>query len=132
MQVEASVASAPQPHLRRWARDMRNTSKQMEVKVQIDLSVFPADKHMDALRSAARYLSNDRESVQVTVHPELPKSMLAGFTIPRAREMDVVDKIMRECAMFMEDYQDQTVWFPKKPRKRKPRRAQPESGHVRK
>jgi len=38
--------------------------------------------------------------------------------------MDVVDKIMRRFALFMEDYQDQTAWFPKKPRKRKPRISQ--------
>ena len=103
---------------------MSALSKQMDVRVQIDLSVSPADKHIEELRSSARYLSNDRESVHVSVHPDKPESMLAAFTIPRAREMDVVDKIMRECAMSMEDYQDQTVWFPKKPRKRKSRRVQ--------
>lgn len=101
-------------------------SNQMDVRVQIDLSVPPADNHIEALNSAACHLTDDRESVRVTVDPDAPKSMIAAFTIPRAREMDVVDKIMRECAMFMEDYQDQTVWFPKKPRKRKPRRAQQE------
>jgi|APSaa5957512622_1039677.scaffolds.fasta_scaffold52613_2 hypothetical protein len=97
--------------------------EQMDVRVQIDLSVSPAEKHIDALRSAARHLTDDRDSVRVTVQPDKPNAMVSGFTIPRGREMDVVDKIMRECAMFMEDFQDQTVWFPKKPRKRKCRRA---------
>lgn len=75
----------------------------MDVRVQIDLSVSPLDMHIEALRSSARYLSNDRESVQVTVHPDKAESMLAAFTMPRAREMDIVDKIMRKCAMSMED-----------------------------
>ena len=96
----------------------------MDVQVQIDLSVQPADKHIEALRSAAQYLTNDCESVHVSVDVDIPQSLLAKFTIPRAREMDVVDKIMREYAMDMEDYENQTVWFPKKPRKRKSRRAQ--------
>lgn len=98
-------------------------SKQMDVQVQINLSVSPVEKHIDALRSAARHLTDDRDSVRVTVQPDKPKAMVAGFTIPRSREMDVVDEIMRECAMFMEDFQDQTVWFPKKLRKRKSWRA---------
>jgi hypothetical protein len=97
----------------------------MDVRVQIDLSVPPADKHLKEMRSAANLLTDDRTSVRVSVPAEHPKSMVAAFTIPRAREMDAVDKIMRDCAMFMEDYQDQTVWFPKKPRKRRTRRAHP-------
>ena len=103
---------------------MTERSKQMDVRVQIDLSIPPAEKHFAAMRSAANQLTNDRDSVRVSIPSDTPKAVLAAFTIPRAREMDVVDKIMRECAMFMEDFQDQTVWFPKKPRKRKPRRAQ--------
>jgi len=96
----------------------------MDVRVQIDLSIPPEERHIACMRSAANLLTNDRDSVQVSVPADCPKAVLGAFTIPRAREMDVVDKIMRECAMFMEDFQDQTVWFPKKPRKRKPRRAQ--------
>jgi hypothetical protein len=40
--------------------------------------------------------------------------MLAEFTMPKARQMDVVDKIMHEFALFMEDYSTQSVWFPEK------------------
>ena len=94
----------------------------MNVRVQIDLSVPPVEKHIDALRSAAQYLTDDEQSVQITFPADKPESLIAGFTITKARQMDVVDKIMRECAMCMEDYQDQTVWFPKVSGKKSPRK----------
>ena len=103
----------------------------MNVSVQVDLSAAVGEKHLAEMGSAANLLTDDRDSVRVSVLPDNSKSMLAEFTIPKARQMDVVDKIMREFAMFMEDYADQTVWFPKKPKQRRSRKAQPESGHVR-
>ena len=99
----------------------------MDVRVQVDLSVAPAERHLAEMRSAADSLTDDRQSVRVSVPADTPKSMIAAFTIPNARQMDVVDKIMRRFALFMEDYQDQTAWFPKKPRKRKTRRSQQEN-----
>jgi len=44
--------------------------------------------------------------------------MIAAFTIPKARQIDVIDNIMPTFSLDMDDYQDQTVWFPKKARKR--------------
>ncbi len=99
----------------------------MDVRVQIDLNVSPGDEHFAEMHSAADLLTDDQKSVRVSVPSDRPKSMIAAFTIPKARQMDVVDNIMRTFALDMEDYQDQTVWFPKKPRKRKPRRAQQEN-----
>jgi hypothetical protein len=90
----------------------------MNVRVQIDLSVPPAREHLDEMRSAAGLLTDNRKSVRVSVPSDNPKSMIAEFTIPKARQMDVVDKIMRRFTLFMQDYQDHTIWFPKKPRKK--------------
>jgi hypothetical protein len=99
----------------------------MDVWVQVDLSVAPTEKHLAEMCSAADSLADDQKSVSVSVPADKPQSMVAAFTIPKARQMDVVDKIMRRFALFMEDYQDQTAWFPKKPRKRKPRISQQEN-----
>jgi len=96
----------------------------MDVRVQVDLSVAPAKTHLAEMRSAADSLTDDRKSVRVSVPEDKPKSMIASFTIPKARQSDVVDKIMRRFALFMEDYQNQTAWFPRKPRKRQSRRSQ--------
>ncbi len=88
----------------------------MDVRVQVHISVTPAKKHLAEMSSAADSLTDDRSSVHVSVPMDKPRSMIAAFTIPRAQHEDVVDKIMRRFALFMEDYQDQTVWFPKKAR----------------
>ena len=91
----------------------------MEVRVQIDLSVSAGKKHLAEMRSAADQLTDDEESVRVFVPPESPTSMIAEFTMPKARQMDVADTIMRRFALYMDDFADQTLWFPNRPRKRK-------------
>ena len=93
----------------------------MEVKVQVDLSVPAREEHLGVMRSAANILTDDPESIRLSVLPGKPQAMLAEFTMLKARQMDVVDKIMREFAMFMQDYNDQTVWFQKRPKQRKKR-----------
>jgi len=98
----------------------------MDVRVQVDLSVPPAKDHLAEMRSTADMLTDDPKSVRVSVPSDQPNSMIAAFTIAKARQVDVVDKIMREFALFMDDYQDQTVWFPKKRRKRTSGKAQQE------
>ena len=53
--------------------------------------------------------------------PDSPQAMLAEVAIPKARQIDVIDNIMREFATFLADYNVQTVWFPKRPMKEKRR-----------
>jgi len=90
----------------------------MDVRIQVDLSVEPAKKHLTEMRLAADSLTDDRKSVKVSVPTDAPKSMIAAFTIPKARQIDVIDNIMETFSLYMDDYEDQTVWFPKKSRKR--------------
>ena len=103
---------------------MTNQSKQMDVRAQVDLDVEAGNGHLAEMLSAARLLTDNHESVRASVLPNNPKSMIAEFTIPRAREMDVVDQIMHKFAMFMDDYSDQCICFPKQPRQRRSRKAQ--------
>ena len=88
----------------------------MDVSVQVDLTVEAREEHLVEMLSAAQILTDDRRSARASVLPENPKAMLAEFTIPKARQMDVADKIMHQFALFMQDYSDQTIWFPKKPK----------------
>jgi hypothetical protein len=97
---------------------MMKGTRQMDVRIQVDLSVEPEKKHLAEMRSAADSLTDDRKSVRVSVPSDEPKSMIAAFTIPKARQIDVIDNIMPTFSLDMDDYQDQTVWFPKKARKR--------------
>lgn len=84
----------------------------MYVQAEIALSVKPTAVHQKSMRSAARSKTNDRNSVQIFV-PEDNK-IVAVFTIEKARQMDVVTPIGK-AFHFVEDYQDSTIWFPKKP-----------------
>jgi len=67
-------------------------------------------------------MTNDRDSIRVSVEDDLPNIMLAAFTMRKARQMDVVDKIGRTFSLFMEDYNTQSIWFPKEPETENPTR----------
>jgi hypothetical protein len=99
-----------------------NQSRQMMVRSEVELTAPAADKHLREMGSAAKRITDDRSSVRAWVDKNRPKSVYAECTIPRARQMDVVDKIMHEFAEYMEDYSTQSVWFPHPPRKRRSRR----------
>jgi len=86
----------------------------MSVCVQVELTVSARQTHLHEMVSAARSMTDDQRSIRVSTISDDPKSMLAEFTMPKARQMDVVDKIMHEFALFMEDYSTQSVWFPVK------------------
>ena len=94
----------------------------MNVCVEVQLSVRPIDKHREQAHSAVRYLTDNDESVRISFPPETPKGVLVEFTIPKARQMDVVDWIAK-AFWNMDDYGTCTIWFPK-PAKKK-RRTKP-------
>ena len=82
----------------------------MEVSVTIDLSVDPQSKHVEQMQSAARSLTDNLSSVRVTCPPAAPKEICAVFSIPKARQIDVVDMIGRRFWQ-VEDYQDSSIGF---------------------
>lgn len=94
-------------------------SKQMRVRAEVELTAPGATKHLREMKSAAERMTDDRCSVRSWVDQEKPTSVFAEFTMPKARQMDVVDRIMHEFALYMEDYNTQSVWFPHPPRKRR-------------
>ena len=94
-----------------------NQSRQMKVCVEIELTAPSASKHLREMESAAERMSDDLSSVRSWVNKEKPKSVFAEFTMPRARQTDVVGRIMHEFALYMEDYSTQLVWFPRSPKK---------------
>ena len=84
----------------------------MDVRVTIDLSVAAQEKHFEQMRSAASYLTDDRSSVKVSYASDDRKKLEATFTVPTARQADVVDLIGREF-WCVEDYQDSSISFPR-------------------
>lgn len=91
----------------------------MKVRVNICLSVPAADKHLSVMRSSAHELTDDVESVSIGVAEKDEKTVFAEFTVPQARQADVVDRIAKQFAMFMEDFTDQSIGFPGIARKRR-------------
>ena len=85
----------------------------MNVKSRVTLSKPAQKSHVDVMRSAANTLTNDRASVRAFVSPENDCAVVAEFTMDKARQGDVVDKISHEFAMYMQDYSTQDIWFPK-------------------
>ena len=83
----------------------------MKACVQVYLTKEPVERHKEAMRFAADMMTDDRDSVSVSVF-EGEAALIAEFTMPKAREMDVVEKIGRAFAMDMHDYDTQKVSFP--------------------
>ena len=87
--------------------------KTMMVESQIKLSVPATARHIETARDAAKYLTCDEESVKVEVSDGHPNWVVTSFVVPRARQIDVADKIMEDMSMDMEDYNGQELCFPK-------------------
>ena len=102
-----------------------NRTKQMVVCSEVELTTTAATKHLEVMKSAAERITDDLSSVRVWIDDDLPASVFAECTIPKARQLDVADRIMRSFYLHMEDYSSQSIWFPHPPRKRrrKPNKA---------
>ena len=89
----------------------------MQVSVTIDLSVVPQEKHVVAMRTAANSLTDGRDSVRVSCPPDASKKICAHFSVPDARQEDVVNRIGRRFWQ-VEDYQNSTIGFSRNEKRR--------------
>jgi hypothetical protein len=87
--------------------------------------VEPQEKHLAQMRSAADTVTDDASSVQVTRPSASPKEIRAQFTVPDAREGDVVGRIGRQF-WNVENYNDSRIGFsrPLKRNRRTSRRSE--------
>ena len=83
----------------------------MLVRSEIELSVPVAERHINAARSAASYLTTDKSAIQIEIVGEGKNWIYTTFPVKRARQVDVCDRIAKEMSMEMEDYQDQMLCF---------------------
>ena len=95
----------------------------MNVTVEVELSAPVQESHLVEMRWAAERLTDDGESVRTYVVPEKPQFMRAEFTMPQARQMDVVEMISHRFAESMQNYKTQSVWFPHPPRRKRKKRV---------
>ena len=89
----------------------------MTASVTITLTVPAVEKHCRQMRLAAHALTDVPSSIEVSQAAENPKRLTARFSVPDARQEDVVDRIGREFWRWMEDYSDSSIGFG--PRKRR-------------
>lgn len=83
----------------------------MLVRSKIELSVPVVERHINAAREAASYLTTDKSSIQIEIAGEGKNWIYTTFPVKRARQVDVCDRIAKEMSMEMEDYQDQILCF---------------------
>ncbi|MCP4699029.1 MAG: hypothetical protein GY862_19575 [Gammaproteobacteria bacterium] len=83
----------------------------MNVKIEISLDVSPSGRHEEQARNIAEHLADDKSRVMVFAHPRRSKMLVAEFTIKKARQIDVVDKIGKSF-WDVEDYNDSSIAFP--------------------
>lgn len=87
----------------------------MNVRVEMELDSVATEADMEDAAVSARHLSNDGMSVAVYVLNDKPNTLVAEFTINRARQMDVVDRIAREFRFSVMKSIDLAISFPDSP-----------------
>jgi hypothetical protein len=83
----------------------------MTASVTITLTLPVAEKHRQQMRRAAQALTDVLSSIEVCEFPDDPKRLTACFSVPDARQADVVDGIGREFWRWVEDYSDMSTGF---------------------
>ena len=84
----------------------------MSVKVYVGLTVPAGERHLREMRDAAEALTDNVSSISISDDPDATLA-IAEFTMAKARQLDVSDRIMRRFAQDMPDYSTQSVSFPR-------------------
>ena len=63
------------------------------------------------MQQAAEALTDSKSSVQVSQLANDSKRLTARFTVPKARQQDIVDHIGRKFWDYVEDYCDSSIGF---------------------
>lgn len=87
----------------------------MNVRVELQMDSLPTEADIEDASASARHLTNDRTSVSVYPIDDRPNTIVAEFTINRARQIDVVDRIGREFRFGAKKSIDLTISFPDAP-----------------
>lgn len=87
--------------------------EKMNVKVTVQLSQLPTNEDREQMYEAAESLTNDTRSIAIIQPSKTSPILIAEFTIPTARQIDVVDIIGR-AFWNVHHYSDSMISFPKK------------------
>jgi hypothetical protein len=84
----------------------------MKVRVELKLDTPPTLTHKEGMYFAASQLTNNESSIDIYMPESKSNLIVAEFTIQKARQIDVVDKIGKKF-WYVEDYSDSSIRFPK-------------------
>ncbi len=104
---------------------MNRSRASMGVRVEVELMSSPTEIDEREMFASAGYLTNDMNSVGVSIPRDQANVLVAEFTINKARQMDVVDGIAREFRIGVRNYGQCSISFAKAP----PRRTQEAKPH---
>ncbi len=109
----------------RWAAVLKDTRRVL-VQIELPVGVATTPRQVAALHRAARTLTNDLDSVQVTFQ-ETPEEgrWIAEFSIRTAPQYQIVNALARSFRMYAEPdcvIFDMSIRFPKPPRVKRTRR----------
>ncbi len=84
----------------------------MNVHVEIQLTQFPTEHDEHQMYEAAERLTNEPTSIVITRSTNTLPAIIAEFTMPNARQIDVVERIARTFRRI-DHYTDSSIAFPK-------------------
>jgi DNA-binding MarR family transcriptional regulator len=85
----------------------------MDVKVEVELRSSPKEVDEEDMSLAAACLTNDQDSIAVFIIEDKLDTIVAEFTINKARQMDVVERIGRMFRDGVRNYSQLAISFPK-------------------
>ncbi len=86
----------------------------MNVKVEIELCSPPSKKEREEMYGAAEFLTDETDSIYIYQPRNQRNELVAEFTINKARQIDVVDRIAKEFSYNVRNYSQSSISFPKK------------------
>ena len=81
----------------------------MNVRIEIELDTTPTNKHREEMYAVAEYLTNDEDSIAILTLPKKSKAIVAEFTINKARQIDIVDRIGKRFRENIDNYCDSSI-----------------------
>ena len=86
----------------------------MNVKVKVELCASPEERDREDMYSAAESLTNEMDSIYIYQSSNQKNELIAEFTFDKAPQHSVVDRIGKEFSDNVENYDESTIYFPKK------------------
>ncbi len=86
----------------------------LNVWVELECREPPSKADEEEIFEAARHLTDNPESIIISLPEEKPNTIVVEFTVPRASKGDVADRIGRRFRAYVSNYAQSTISFPDK------------------